>query len=326
MRRHEDARDLELERDVAGEQRPRAAGRDEGELARVVAAADGVQLDRLRHPVLLDLQRAERRLLHRMPSSPAIVRHGALGELDGRAASRRRAGRDRAQPAEHELRVRRGRRRRRRARSRPGPGRRRPTAARRGTRRRGRRRRSSRRPRRSCRCRPSAPSPGSRRSSCRAGGACAAAPPAATPMSAEVPPMSSVTTFSKPAIRAGPDAADQPGDGPRHEQVDGPLRRRLDGRHAARRLHQLHAVREARVAHRLVEAGDVARHLRPDVGVQADGREALELAVERQHLVRDGEVRLRELLEQDLLDALLVGRVEVASAASRPRPPRRRPP
>ena len=66
------------------------------------------------------------------------------------------------------------------------------------------------------------------------------------------------------------------------------------------------------VAHRLVEAGDVARHLRPDVGVQGDGREALELAVERQHLVRDGEEGLRELLEQDLLDALLVGRIEVA--------------
>ena len=67
VRRHEHARDLELERDVAGEQRPRAARGDERELARVVAAPHGVELDRLGHPVLLDLQRAERRLLDRHP-------------------------------------------------------------------------------------------------------------------------------------------------------------------------------------------------------------------------------------------------------------------
>ena len=174
VRRHEHARDLELERDVAREQRPRAAGGDERELARVVAAPHRVELDRLGHPVLLDLQGAERRLLDRHPelvrrscSSPA--RQGR-----GRAASRRRAARGRSAGG----RARAARPSRsaacRRARSRPAPGRRRRTGARRGTRRPGRRRRSSRRRRRSCRCRPSAPSPGSRRSSCRAGGACAA--------------------------------------------------------------------------------------------------------------------------------------------------------
>ena len=67
VRRHEHARDLELERDVAGEQRPGAARGDERELARVVAAPHGVELDRLGHPVLLDLQCAERRLLDRHP-------------------------------------------------------------------------------------------------------------------------------------------------------------------------------------------------------------------------------------------------------------------
>ena len=111
---------------------------------------------------------------------------------------------------------------------------------------------------------------------------------------------------------ARPDAADEARDRAGHEQVDGPLRRRLHRRHAARGLHQLHAVAEARLAHRVVEARHVARHLRPDVGVEGDGREALELAVQRQHLVRDREVGLRELLEQDLLHALLVRRVQVA--------------
>jgi len=110
---------------------------------------------------------------------------------------------------------------------------------------------------------------------------------------------------------AGPDAADQPGDRAGHEQVDRPLRRRLDSRHAAGRLHELDAVGKALVPHRLVEPRHVAGDLRADVRVQADGREALELAVERQHLVRDGQVRLRELLEHDLLDPPLVRRVQV---------------
>jgi len=64
-------------------------------------------------------------------------------------------------------------------------------------------------------------------------------------------------------------------------------------------------------AQRLVEPGDVPRNLRPDVRVQADGREALELAVERQHLVRDRKERLRELLEHDLLDPPFVLGLEV---------------
>ena len=75
VRRHEDAGDLELERDVAREQRPGAARRDEGELAGVVAAAHGVQLDRLRHPVLLELERAERGLLDRHPEALGDAGH-----------------------------------------------------------------------------------------------------------------------------------------------------------------------------------------------------------------------------------------------------------
>ena len=60
----------------------------------------------------------------------------------------------------------------------------------------------------------------------------------------------------------------------------------------------------------LPEASDVRRDLRPDVGVQADRREALVLAVLRDHLGRDGEERLGELLADDLRDPLLVRRVE----------------
>ena len=110
MRRDEHARDLQLERDVAGEQRPGAAGRDERELARVVAAPHAVQLDRLRHPELLDLERAERRLLDRdaelarRPSAIAAARE--LG-VELHAAAEQAAVRPQA--AEQELRV--GRRR-----------------------------------------------------------------------------------------------------------------------------------------------------------------------------------------------------------------------
>ena len=50
--------------------------------------------------------------------------------------------------------------------------------------------------------------------------------------------------------------------------------------------------------------------LRADVGVQADGREALVLAVLRQHLRRDREERLGELLAHDLGDPRLVLGVE----------------
>ncbi len=55
VRWHEHASNLELERDVAREQWSRAAGGDESEFARVVAAPHRVELDRLGHPVLLDL-------------------------------------------------------------------------------------------------------------------------------------------------------------------------------------------------------------------------------------------------------------------------------
>ena len=137
-------------------------------------------------------------------------------------------------------------------------------------------------------------------------------------MSADVPPMSSVTTFSKPATL--------PAQMPPISPATGPDMSRFTGRCAADSTVAMPPEdcisctpwREALLPHRLVEAGDVARHLRADVGVQAHRREALELAVERQHLVRDRQVGLRELLEHDLLDAPLVLGVQVASAGGRP--------
>ena len=109
MRRHEDPRNLQLERDIAREQRPGSAGGDERELARVVPAPDAVQLDRLRHPELLDLQGAERSLLrrdaepgcdrlHRLPRELGIELHVAAEQPAVRP-----------QPSEQELRI--GRRR-----------------------------------------------------------------------------------------------------------------------------------------------------------------------------------------------------------------------
>ena len=120
--RHEHARDLELQRDVAREQRARAAGRDERELARVVAAAHRVQLDRLRHPVLLDLQGAERGLLDRHAEPIGDLWTARLRELEIElhgAAEQAPVG---PQAAEHELGVGRGRDRCPRVRSRRARG------------------------------------------------------------------------------------------------------------------------------------------------------------------------------------------------------------
>ena len=295
---------------LAGEERAGAAGGDERELARVVAAADRVELDRLGHPELLDLQRAERGLLNRHPERVGERLHRRARELDVElhlAAEQAAVG---SQPAQQELRV--------------GRGRLRAAAAVAGGARVGAR--------------------GLRADAEDAAlvdvGDRAAAGADRVDVDhrhhrlvvadlrveqmahAQLPARGDADVGRRAAdverddvLVAGqlprPDAADQAGHRPGHEQVDWPLRRRLDGRHAARRLHQLDAVREPGALHRLVEAGHVPRDLRADVRVQAGGREALELAVQRQDLVRDREVRLRELLEHDLLDPLLVGRVEV---------------
>ena len=111
VRRHEHARDLELEGDVAREQRPRAAGGDERELARVVAAPHRVELDRLGHSVLLDLKGAERRLLDRHPELVRDRAHRLLGKVAVErhcSAEKPAVG---AEAAQDELRVRGGRQR-----------------------------------------------------------------------------------------------------------------------------------------------------------------------------------------------------------------------
>ena len=66
----------------------------------------------------------------------------------------------------------------------------------------------------------------------------------------------------------------------------------------------------AEAAQLVLEPPHVARDLRPDVRVQADRGEALVLAVLRQHLRRDREEGVRELLAHDLGDARLVLRIE----------------
>ena len=242
VRRHEHARDLELERDVAREQRSRAARGDERELARVVAAPHGVELDRLRHPVLLDLQRTERGLLDGHPELACDRAHGLLGELAveaHRPAEQPAVG---AQAAEHELCVRGGGQR---------------AAA------------------------PVAGGPGVGAGRLRADAEHAALVDVGDRAAAgadrvdvdhrhhrlvvadlrvEQVPHAQLAARGHADVGRGaadverddvvearhlarPDAADQPRHRARHEQVDGPLRRRLDRRHAARGLHQLHAVR-----------------------------------------------------------------------------------
>ena len=122
--------------------------------------------------------------------------------------------------------------------------------------------------------------------------------------------MSSVTTLSKPAAL--------PAQIPPISPATGPDIRRFTGRSVAAstvavppedciirsRAGIPPPAKPGRIWH-------VSRHLGADVRIQAHGREALELAVERQHLVGDRQERVRQLLEQDLLDALLVGRIDV---------------
>ena len=101
-----------------------------------------------------------------------------------------------------------------------------------------------------------------------------------------------------------------PATGPGHEQVDRPRDRALRGGDAARRGHQVQLRPHVHRLELLLEPPHVARHLRPDERVQADGREALVLAVLRQHLRGHREERVRELLAHDLGDARLVRGVE----------------
>ena len=110
---------------------------------------------------------------------------------------------------------------------------------------------------------------------------------------------------------AGPDAADQPCDRPRHHEVDRAADGAVRGRHAARGLHESNAARKTGIAQARLQPADIARDTRAHVGVETGGREALEFPVEGQHLAGDREVRVGTFLLKDLLDALLMSRVEV---------------
>ena len=311
MRRDEHARDLELERDVAGEERPGAAGRDERELARVVAAPHAVQLDRLRHPELLDLQRAERGVLDRDVELLGDLRHRAARELGVELHVAAEQAAVRPEPAEQELRV----------------GRRRLLAAAAVA---GRARVGARRLRADAE---------------DAAGVDVGDRAAAGADRVDVDHRHHrlvvadlrVEQVAHAQLPVGGDA-DVGGGAADVERDDvlvaGHLARprcRRSGRRPGPDMSRLtgRCVAESTVAMPPADCisctscskpasrsasskrADVAGDLRPDVRVQADGREALELAVERQHLVRDGEVRVRELLEHDLLDPPLVLGVEV---------------
>ena len=166
--RNHETRNADFRRDVEREQRPRSPERNERELPGVVALAHAVHLDGLDHVVARDLDRAERRLLHRHAERPGELR------LQGRA---REAGieRDpaaemllRADSPERELTVRDRRLGARPDGSRPGPAPPRRSSDRPGTGRLDRHRRSIPRRRRWCRRPPSAPWRGSRQFGCRA--------------------------------------------------------------------------------------------------------------------------------------------------------------
>ena len=308
--RHQHLRNLELHRDVAGEQRSRATRRDEHEFARVIAASDRVELDRLRHAELLDLERAQRGLLHRHPQAICQLAHGAVRELTLEAHVSAQKPPIRTQPAQQKLSV--------------GGGRFRPSA-----RVAGRSGVGARRLRTDAEHLPLVDV--GDRAAARAdrvdvdhgdhrlvvadlGVKQMAHPQLPTRGHADVGGGSADVerdhvVEARQAPR--PDAADQPRHRPRHQQVDRPQRRRLDRRHTAGGLHELDAVLEAVVSQGLVEPRHVPRDLRSDVRVQRDCRESLKLAVEREHLVRYRQIAVGVLLEHDLLDPPLVGGVEV---------------
>ena len=65
--------------------------------------------------------------------------------------------------------------------------------------------------------------------------------------------------------------ADAATDRPRFHQSDRLAAGALDRQHAAIRAHEVERAGETRRAQRFVEIADIARDLRPDVGVGGDG-------------------------------------------------------
>ena len=175
---HDHPRRAHLERDLRGEERAGAAFGDEGEVARVVALAHGVLLDRLHHRVGEDLHGAVGRLLDRHAE---LLRRALFEGRASEVGAQRHAASEevlRREPAEVDHGV--GGRRLGAAApvgggARVGAGRARPDAEDAAG---DRRRRSSRRPHRSCPRRPSGSSPGTARPSCPAGASCAGGLPA----------------------------------------------------------------------------------------------------------------------------------------------------
>ena len=108
----------------------------------------------------------------------------------------------------------------------------------------------------------------------------------------------------------GPDAADDPCHRAGHEQRHRSLDRRLGRGDPGGRGHQVQSRAHPEPLELLLEPRHVRGDLRADVRVQAHGREALVLAVLRDHLGRDREERLGELLAHDLRHPLLVRRVQ----------------
>ena len=310
VRRDEHARDLEFERDVAGKQRAGTAGGDQREVARVVAAAYRVDLDVLRHAELLDLQGAEGGLLRRHVDLTRELLDHRLGELGLEREATANESALGTQAAEEDLGV--GRRGVRTTAvvtggARIGTGRLRTDAedatlvdvrdrAATGTDGVDVDHRHHRLVIADLRVEQVAHAHLATSGHADVGGG-----------AADVEGDDAVVARHL----AGPNATDQARHGARHQQVDGATRGRLDRRHAAGRLHELHAVLEAGVLHRGREAIEVRGDLGADERVEGDGGEALVLAVQRDHVARDRLVRLGKLFRDDLGHAVLMRAVEV---------------
>ena len=106
----------------------------------------------------------------------------------------------------------------------------------------------------------------------------------ARPMSADVPPTSSVITLSKPACRPAQMPPTTPATGPDMSSVTGRLIAASAVATPDAEVIRCSPVRTPSASSSSWRRADVRGDLRADVGVEADRREALVLAVLRDHL------------------------------------------
>ena len=289
-RRHQHVADAHVARDVGRMQRPRAAERDQREVARVHALLDRNHPHRAHHVDVDDFDDAGRRA-HQIDFE---LGHELVFEHFARALGVHRHApaeqRLRIQAAQHDVRV--GYRRLGAAAPIRGRSRHRACALRADFQ------------------QPARVDPRDAAAACAYGvnvDACACAPGSrpfranlfsrarrreSEHTSVDVPPMSNVIRLPMPSSRAKTYAADDAAGGTREERVDGQPAHRTRRHRAAVRLHDARRNLDAEIGDAALEALEIAIHDRHQARVDRGRRKALELAEFRQHVGRRAKVDL----------------------------------